>query len=99
MSNYTKNQEAEDDSCSVEFEPLIPEGEYKCSYLEHWTTGSGKSGKLVIHFVIIEGDYQGAVLKAYFNVLVKGTPKKYGKFTAKGRVFRILCQHNSCSFI
>ena len=93
MNNYTKNQISEDDSCSVYSEPLIPDGQYKAVYLEHWTYSAPGTGKLVIHFKIAEGECEGEVLKAYFRVVLKGRSGKFGKFMAsrQGEYFDQMC--------
>ncbi len=86
--------DARKDDCSIESEPLIPEGKYKVAYLEHWTVSGPGTGKLVIQFSITQGPYQGTILKAYYRVLLKGSAGKFGRFAAKrqGEYFEQMCE-------
>ena len=66
-----------------EDEPLIPAGIYSFKLL-NWETRvmfAGKASKVVLKFVVSDGEYAGAVLKAYYNVKrIKNKPKKKGGF-------------------
>ncbi len=64
-------------------EPLIPEGNYDLQ-LKTWETRImfGKAPKLVIWFIVAEGEYVGAKIPAYYNVKrILGKAKKKGGFT------------------
>ena len=83
----------EDNDCMVESEPLVPEGEYKLAYVEHFTQKAKGTGKLQINFSITESDYADLILKAYYRVKLTGPPGKYGSFkaSAQGEYYEQMC--------
>ncbi len=84
---------SEDTDCMVESEPLVPEGEYKLTYVEHFTQKVKGTGKLKINFSITESAYAGLILPAYYRVKLTGPPGKFGSFkaSAQGEYYEQVC--------
>ena len=73
MDNYTTDLDEHDSEEGVVIEhPRIPEGDYLVRYLSHELHKKyhGFGDKLVIEFVITDGDYQGITLLAFYNVTI-----------------------------
>lgn len=84
----------EGNDCMVEFEPHVPEGEYKLAYVEHFTHKAKGTGKLQINFSIAEGHNLDSRLKAHYRVKLTGPPGKYGSFraSAQGEYYEQMCE-------
>ncbi len=86
----------QDDSSDavLDGDPLIPEGNYTVTYQCHATAIMGGKGKLVIHFVITHGPYQGTELRAFYPVELRGPPCSSGKFAAarNGNYYEQICE-------
>ena len=71
MDKYTTDLDEHESEDGVVIEhPRIPEGDYLVRYLSHELHKKyhGFGDKLVIEFVIVQGNYQGTALNAFYNV-------------------------------
>jgi hypothetical protein len=89
----TQQPANESGDCVVESAPLVPEGEYKLAYVEHFTQKVRGNGKLQINFSITQGDFSGEILPAYYRVKLTGPPGKHGPFNAskQGEYYEQMC--------
>ena len=73
-------------------EPLIPEGEYQLKFSHYVTTTQFGGPRIVLHFTVVDmGNYFGAPLKRYYNVVsMIGKPGKNGRFKPPKRGYFLL---------
>ena len=58
-----------------EGDPLLPPGEYKVKYMRHkiYRSYHGYGPKIVVWFVVIEGDHEGSIVRMFYNIELEGS--------------------------
>jgi hypothetical protein len=70
--------------------PQVPAGDYTLEYLDHWHHRQKEGLKLVIVFVIAEGDYKGLEIARCYNVK-KGNEKRPWSITRSYDLYAEFC--------
>ena len=64
----------EDEGVIEEGDPLLPTGEYVVAYQRHriYRDYHGYGPRIVVWFAVTEGDYQGALIRLFYNIDLNG---------------------------
>jgi hypothetical protein len=64
----------DDEGVIEEGDPLLPTGDYLVAYIRHRIHRNyhGYGPKIVVWFGITEGDYQGSIIRMFYNIAVDG---------------------------
>ena len=66
--------EYDDEGVIEEGDPLLPAGNYLVAYTQHriFRDYHGYGPKIGVWFEITEGDYQGSIIRMFYNIEVEG---------------------------
>ena len=64
----------DDEGVIEEGDPLLPPADYVVAYMRHtiYRNYHGYGPKIVVWFVITEGDFQGSIIRLFYNIAVNG---------------------------
>ena len=75
VSRYEPGDGIEDVGVIEEGDPLLPSGDYCVQYIRHKIIRNmhGFGPKIIVWFTVTEGEYQGSIIRAFYNIEVEGS--------------------------